>query len=350
MSQGRLKVGVVGLNMGSGHVQTYRKLPDAELIAICDNDAAWLHHCRTQWETPHAFTDYRELFALPELDAVSIALPTTLHAPATLAALEAGKHVLVEKPMALDADEAESMAAAAARASRTLMISHNQRFTPDALYLQRAIESGLLGDVYAVRTLWRRPMGQLAAPIAHRATGSYRRNWFNEADQGGGVARDLGSHMIDLALWFLGFPEPAEIAGCAYTMAGPQSEAHRDFPCDADDHTVGLVRFGNGASLQIEVSFGQHIDKESIVTEVFGTQGGARREPGQPLRLFGSTCGAYTTVEPRLASGGQSAQAEFVASILEGRPPLVTPEQGIAVMRVIDALLRNPIRRAPVGM
>jgi predicted dehydrogenase len=339
MSERRLKVGVIGLGAISGaHTGAYRALPSADLVAVCDAAAEWLEYCRAQLGVARAFGDYRELLALPELDAVSVCLPTHLHAPVTMAALEAGKHVLVEKPMAMDAAEAESMAQAARRAGRVLMISHNQRFGPDVQYLKRYIDAGSLGDVYFVRTLWRRPLGMLPPPTMDRATGAYNRNWFNEAAKGGGVARDLGSHVIDIAMWLMGFPEVSDVVGRAFTQFGPAFVRGTGAIFDADDHTVGFVRFKNGAAMQVEASYGQHIDHEEIITEVFGSRGGALRAAGQPVKLFGEAAGAYTTIVPRIPDQPGSPQAEFVDAILTGRAPLVTAEQGVAVMRIIDGI------------
>lgn len=335
LSNKRVRVGVAGLNMGCGHVKAYQNLPNAELVAICDSDEPWLRHCREQWDVPHAFCNYEEMVRMEGLDAVSIALPTYEHAPATLAALAAGKHVLVEKPMAMDAAEGEVMAAAAKRAGRILMISFNQRFSPEIRFLKRYIEAGHLGELYFVRTIWRRPLGMMPAPLGQRATGAYNRNWFNEAARGGGVARDLGSHVLDVAMWLLGFPEVAGVQGRAYTIFGPDLARDRQMTFDADDHTVGFVQFTNGASLQVEVSFGSHIDQETLLTELFGSQGGAVRSP---VKLFGEAAGAYTSITPRLDEPPAGAQAEFVDCILTGRQPIVTPEQGVAVMRLIDAI------------
>ena len=338
MERKPIKVAVVGLGIGAGHVKTYQELPDAELVAICDSSAPWLDHCRQQWGVADGYTDYHDLLAREDLDAVSIALPTYLHASAVIDALEAGKHCLVEKPMASDAAEGERMDAAAKSNGRLLMVSYNQRFSPDVRYLKRAIDDGALGDIYFARTLWRRPMGMMPEPVMDRPTGSYDRNWFNEVDRGGGVARDLGSHVIDVALWLMGFPEVADVRGHAYTMFGPDFVKGKGVKFDADDHSVGFVRFRNGASLQIEVSFGSHAEKETIVTELFGSKGGAVRSAGQPPKLFGETAGAYTVTEPRLQEPPASTQAEFVRSILERREPAVTTEQAIMVMRIIDEI------------
>lgn len=332
-------MGVVGLNMGQGHAETYKKLPNAELVAICDKDAGWLELCRERWEAPHAFSDYREMLELGDLEAISIALPTFLHLPVALAAFEKGKHVLVEKPMAMNAAEGEQMAAAAKAAGKTLMISLNQRFDADVQFLKRYIQEGHLGDVYFARTLWRRPLGGLPSPTLNRPSGIYSgRNWFNEAAKGGGVLRDLGAHVIDVALWLMGYPELEDAVGRAYTQFLPDFLSGTQLIGDADDHSVGFARFKNGASLQIEASFGQHIDHDELITEVFGSKGGAIRWSGRPLKLFGQVSGAYTTTEPRLQERRSSVQEEFVSSVLEGRPPLVTPEQGIAATRIMDAI------------
>ena len=340
MKESRLRVGVVGLGMGKNHAESYRGLTNAELTAICDTDEAWAEHLQEQWSVPSVFADYLEMFASDEVDAVSIALPTHLHHPATVAALQSGKHVLIEKPMAMNAAEAESMATAARNGNRVLMISMNQRFGQDAVFIKRCVEQGHLGQVYFARSVWRRPLGCLPPSQYERPTGTYHGvNWFNEAEKGGGAARDLGAHMIDLAMWFMGFPEIESVSGGTYTMFGPEAWKGKGVKFDADDHAVGFVRFSNGATLQIEISYGQHTDKQEVVTELFGSEGGVYRSAlDHCIKLFGSQCGGYTTAEVRLQEITRSPQAEFVESILEERQPLVTLEQGIAVMRVIDGI------------
>jgi predicted dehydrogenase len=247
--------------------------------------------------------------------------------------------VLVEKPMAMNAEEGAAMAAAATAAGRLLMVSYNQRFEQGSMFLKRWADEGGLGDIYFARAVWRRPMGQLPAPMQDRPTGAYNRNWFNEADKGGGVARDLGSHVIDLALWIMGFPEPVDITGRSYAHFGPEITRARGARFDVDDHTIGLVRFANGASLQVEVSFGQHTGEEEVVNEFYGTRGGASRSSvASGLKLFGEAAGAYTTTQPRYTEPAGSTQGHFVDCILNGQEPLITPAQGVTVTRIIDGL------------
>jgi len=341
-STDKLRVGVIGLNMGRGHAERYNRMHDADLVAVCDKDAAWMEHCRTEYSVPHGFTDFNEMLTMPEIDAVSIAVPTFLHLPMTLAALQHGKHVLIEKPMAMNVAECEQMAAAAREAGKTLMVSLNQRFDRDVVYLKSLIEEGGLGEIYFARTLWRRPLGSMPNPTMKRSTGMYtERNWFNEASKGGGALRDLGAHVIDVALWLMGFPELESATGCAYTKFLPDHLKGTAKTGDADDHSVGFAKFKNGASLQIEASFGQHIDHDELITEVFGTKGGALRWSGRPPKIYGQLGGALSTTEPRLPESKIAVQDEFVASILEGRPPLVTPEHGIASTRIMDAIFAS---------
>ncbi|MEI6914271.1 MAG: Gfo/Idh/MocA family oxidoreductase, partial [Armatimonadota bacterium] len=258
MADKKIRTGVIGLGLGAGHVAAYQAMDNAEVIAICDISEPWLKYCQDDWKISTGYTDYREMLKNKDIDAISIALPTKLHAEATIEALQAGKHVLVEKPMAVTGDEAQAMADAAKKSGRVLMVSYNQRFGQDVMFLKRYIGEGHLGDIYFARTLWRRPLGMLPPAMHPRPTGAYNRNWFNEANNGGGVARDLGSHVIDIAMWLLGFPEIESVTGKAFNIFLPEWLAGQGVQCDADDHSVGFVKFKNGACLQIEAAFGSY--------------------------------------------------------------------------------------------
>jgi predicted dehydrogenase len=332
-----LNVAVIGLGVGSGHAANYMKCPRSRLVAICDISKEWLEHCRQAWKVPKAYDDYQELLADEEIDAVSVCLPNYLHCPVSVTALEAGKHVLCEKPPAANAEEVKQMIAAARQANRTLMFSFNQRFTPEAQFLKRHIADGGLGDIYFARTCWLRPMGMLPPPVMHRPTGSYDRNWFNERAKGGGVMRDLGSHVIDRALWFMGFPTVARVHGNAYCRFGPAFAAAKGVTFDADDHSVGFVQFADGAAMSVEASFGSFVEKETIITELYGDKGGAVL--GEGVRLFGSAGQGFVTSSLNRCEGPvENAQEHFVKSLLEGTAPIVLPEHGLAVMQVIDGI------------
>ena len=162
----KTKVGVIGLSMGQHHVGMYKNVADAELLAVCDKDEAWLKHMQKEHAVPRTYLKYEDLLADKDVQAVSVCLPTSMHAPATIAALKAGKHVLCEKPMATSARDAQAMAAAAKETGKVLMISHNQRFTPQAQYIKRLVEQGRFGKIYFVRAGWRRRWAACPRPTA----------------------------------------------------------------------------------------------------------------------------------------------------------------------------------------
>jgi predicted dehydrogenase len=340
MSGSKLRVGVIGVGaMGLGHVNAYRANPNCELTALCDRDARWVERAKREYGARYAFTDWEALAACEEIDTVSVCLPTVFHAPATIAALEAGKHVLCEKPMAPNADQAQAMADAAAAAGKLLMIGYNQRLGGDIRFLKRCIDEGRLGEVYLVHTAWRRAMGVLPPPTASRPTGdTYSRNWFNEKAMAGGVCTDLGSHVVDLAMYLMGFPKLKQVVGCAYTKFGPVAFADRSVTFDADDHSVGFAKFENGASMIIEASFGCYIERDTLFQAVYGDSGGAHRESGQPLKLFGREGDAYVTATPEIDIPSVSPTDHFVECLVEGTRPLITPAEGVAVAQVLDGI------------
>ncbi len=340
MSRKKIGVGVIGVGaMGLGHVNAYRANPQCTLVALCDADARWADHARREYGARYAFTDWESLAACDAVDAVSVCLPTVFHAPATIAALKAGKHVLCEKPMAPNAEQARAMADAASAAGKVLMIGYNQRLGGDIQCLKRIIEAGRLGDVYLVHTAWRRAMGVLPPAVAARPTGdTYNRNWFNERAMAGGVCTDLGSHVVDLAMYLLGFPRLRQVVGHAYTKFGPKAAAAQGTVFDADDHSVGFAKFEGGASMIVEASFGCYVERETIFQAVYGDRGGARREAGQPLRLFLPEANASVAVTPEIDVPTVSPMDHFIECLVQGREPLIKPEEGVAVAEVLDGI------------
>ncbi|MBM3501481.1 MAG: Gfo/Idh/MocA family oxidoreductase, partial [Armatimonadetes bacterium] len=326
-----VRIGVIGVGaMGLGHVNAYRANPRCELVAVCDADARWVEQARIEYGALYAFTDWEALSACDEVDAVSVCLPTVFHAPATIAALSAGKHVLCEKPMAPNAAQARAMADAARAAGMVLMIGYNQRLGGDIQWLRRAIEAGRLGEVYLVHTAWRRAMGVLPPAVATRPSGdTYNRNWFNERAMAGGVCTDLGSHIVDLGLYLMGFPRLTKVVGQAYTKFGPAAARGTTF--DADDHSVGLAQFANGASMIIEASFGCYVEGETVCQAVYGDRGGARRESGQPLKLILPEGDGSVVSTPEIDVPTVSPMDHFIECLIEGKEPLIRPEEGVAV-------------------
>jgi predicted dehydrogenase len=328
----KLNVGVIGLGMGRWHLQNYAQCPECVIHALCDLDEGRLKSAQQDFGARYTFTDYTEMLSDRKLDAVTVALPNQLHAPATIAALRAGKHVLCEKPMAVNAAEAEAMVAAAKRAKKQLMIHFNQRFTPDARFLKRYIEAGGLGDIYYAKTGWTRRRG---VP----GMGS----WFTQkALAGGGALIDIGVHMLDFALWMMGYPKSVQVLGSAYSVFGPKMAEAAGTTFDVDDLAAALVKFDNGATLFLEASWASNIEFQDLIyTELCGTLGGAIRRNGQ-LKIFREELGGLLDATPnRFLAPSETPQQHFVTSLLRSELNLAPGEQGLEVMRILDALYES---------
>lgn len=339
MKNSKLNVGVVGLGMGLNHVAMYAGDPRVNLYALCDYDKNWLEFKSRQYKSEKAFLRFEDMIADPNLDAISFCLPTVHHAKGTIAALEAGKHVLCEKPMALNQAEAKAMRDASVRTGKKLMISQQQRYGADIQIIKKYADDGFFGDIYFMRAGWRRPLGMMPGPFTTREDGSvYSRNWFNEKDNGGGVLRDLGCHMLDNALYITGHPEMTGAYGDCYRKFYPDGYENGDYIVDSEDLAAAHVRFANGMSLELEVSFGSMVESEIVFNEIYGSRGGASRRNGR-VCFFSEKKGLVETIEADYSKLEQrGTQQRFVDAILGDSAVGVTPEQGIEIIKIIDAV------------
>jgi predicted dehydrogenase len=266
--------------------------------------------------------------------------------------LAAGCHVLCEKPLAINAADAERMVAAARRSDKILMVAFNRRYISNAIVLKQLIDAGVLGPIYYARAGWTRRSGIPGFG-----------GWFTtKALAGGGALIDLGVHMLDLALYMMGYPRPVAVSGATYAEFGPRGKgtwAYGTRPADpaqaifdVEDFATGFIRFENGATLVLEASWaGYQLLGDDIYLQLYGRTGGARlampnfREE-HSLRLTTEMGGTLVDAVPELPQEKGINEydreiAAFVQSIRTGVPPPVTAEQGLTVMRIIDALYRS---------
>jgi predicted dehydrogenase len=239
-----LKVGVIGLGMGRHHVEGFQMHPAAKVTAIVDLNQELLAQCAQKYQVAHQYQDYREMIEQETLDIISIATPNYLHCPITLAAFQAGCHVLCEKPMALNTAEARQMLVASQKAGKRLMINFSYRFMPQSMALRRQADEGLFGQIYYARTVWLRRRGIPGLG-----------GWFTQKkSSGGGALIDLGVHRLDLALWLMGYPRPVYVVGnCGNFLATDLAQKGGKL-FDVDDFAAGYVQFENGATLCLEIS------------------------------------------------------------------------------------------------
>jgi predicted dehydrogenase len=344
-SSDKLRCGVIGVGMGKGHVKGYQSHKRAEVVALADVDPNRLKAAATELGIARQYTDPLVMLRKENLDVVSVATPNKFHKPLTLAALEAGCHVLCEKPMAMNAAEAREMADTAEKAKRRLMINFSYRFTEQSWALKGQVASGILGDIYFARTIWHRRRGLPGFG-----------GWFGKKDlAGGGPLIDLGVHRIDLALWLMGYPRPVWVMGGTYDPIASELARKQGREFDVEDLAVAMVRFDNGAMLEIEASWAANIaEREMMETRLFGTRGGlVQRNLNEgyayeaELYTEREGCQFDMKLHPPVP-GCPSAYYHFIESILNNTPHVATAQEGLTVMELLDAIYASAAAGEPI--
>jgi len=337
----QMNVAVFGVGeIGLDHIASFQKHPAARVVALADTSEERARAAADQFGVAHVATDYRELLRRPEIDIVSIALPTWLHAPASLDALRAGKHVMLDKPMATNARDAARIMAQARRRQLHLMVGQNQRFTPAAQAVRQLVADGRLGDVYHARAVWQRRSG---IP----RIGS----WFTQQRfAGGGCTYDIGVHVLDLALHLIDDFEPAAVSGQTFAKFGPRglgdgtwgkSEIDPARPFDVDDFCVALLKLKSGRTVQLEVSWAAAMEQPDINgVQLFGTEGGASTNP---LRFYRAGQAGYEVIQVpgRTDLVPENRMAHFVDVVLGRAKPYVLPAQSLVVQKILDGIYRS---------
>ncbi len=353
---GKVGIGIIGFGgiAQAAHAPGYRAIPEqCEIVAIADIDLARREEARSdKWKIPNVFEDYRRMLEMPEIDAVSVCTPNYVHKEPTVDALHAGKHVLCEKPMAINAIEARAMRDAAHAAGKQLQIGYNWRFAAGAQSLKRAVDAGKLGDIYYAR----------AQALRRRGVPGW--GVFTQKDkQGGGPLIDIGVHITDLTLWLMGHKKPVAASAQIYTKFGNREGVIGTMgqwdPAiyTVEDFAVGLVRFEDGSTLTLESSFIANLAKDVFTTHLFGVEGGALFDMGD-YTLFREEYGTLTDSKPGWlpevpSSHGEEVRA-FVRTVKEGIPVAetgaATGEQGLMVTQIMDALYRSGEEKREVAI
>ena len=342
----KLKIAIVGCGgISNSHIAAYLKNEQAELYAFCDINPERLKYMGERYGMTRLYTDEREMLAaLPEIDAVDVCTWNAAHAPCTIMALEAGKHVLCEKPMAMNVEEAEAMKAAAEKAGRLLMIGFVRRFGRDCDIVSDLIRDGKMGEVYYAKTLNIRRNGNPGG-------------WFGEkARSGGGPLIDLGVHSIDLVRYLLGKPRAVSVYGATYAKLGARNDirtpkfyvsasATDHDICDCEDLASIMIRFADGTTLFVEMSYSLNVGTEENSIQLFGTKAGVKM--GDTVELYTQLDGYLSNVTLEGNTGldmGEAFRAEtghFVDCIQSGTPCRNSAEDGIEMMKILTAAYRS---------
>ena len=341
----KIKVGVIGVgSIAEMHIAGYKADPRVELAAFCDINEERLKEKGERHGVTRLYTDVKDMVAKEELDAVSVCTWNAAHAPCTIAALEAGLHVLCEKPMAMNVAEAEAMRDTAKRSGKLLMIGFVRRFGNDCAVVQDFINEGYFGDLYYAKATYLRRNGCPGG-------------WFGDKSRsGGGPLIDLGVHVIDLVRYLMGNPQPVSVYGAAFHKLGSRKElkAARNYVsaeksdydvCDVEDSVTALIRFDNGAVLSVETAFCLNMKQDRTSVELFGTKGGARLEPDFELYadMNGHLTDTVLSAEPVLGFDElfQREIDHYISCIADGIPCRAPAEDGAMLMKILDAVYRS---------
>ena len=339
MMSNKIKVGIIGAGgiAQYAHIPGSQKLKDVELLAVADPVAGRAKGVAEKFNIPRYFEDPQKMLAIAELDAVSVCVPNYLHAPLTIAALEAGKHVLCEKPPAMNAKEAAGMLAAAKKANKMLMYALQRRFQGDSQMLKRFIDAGQLGEIYYVKTSYLRRRGNPGG-------------WFSQkAKSGGGPVIDIGVHILDLVWWLMGTPKPIRVSASTYSkigLAGVEVPGWKALDStvadifDVEDLATALIRFENGATVFMDTSWILNNKTSVVSTELYGTRGGAKLDP---LEIYTEMQATLVDITPAHAkvSSYDAEVAHFIECIKGNKEPISNAEHGVGIMKMLDAVYKS---------
>jgi len=325
----KLRIGVIGLGWpGREHLKGYAVCEEARIAALCDKDTNLLKQQAEEYGVTDTYTDYKEMLASGKVDAVSVCLPNFLHCPVTCDALKAGKHVLCEKPPALNAREAARMAATAKKNKVVLMYALCQRFSAAAKYVRALVDKGELGDIYFGKAGYIRRRG---IPIG--AGG-----WFvDKSRAGGGALIDIGVHPLDCVWWLMGTPKPVAALGATYQKF--KNAVPKGVKFDVDDAAFAIIRFKNDATLILECSWALNMDPGGT-RMIAGTKGGANLSP---LKILTERDGVQVNITPELKEvhSFSGETANFVRSALGKEECVASAEQGVMLMKMLDAVYES---------
>lgn len=341
----KLKVGVIGAgSISELHMGSYQNNPNVDMHAICDLNEQRAKQLAEKYGFAKVYTNFKDMMADSELQAVSICTWNNTHAELSVAALEAGKHVLVEKPLSTTVEEALRVQDAVRRTGNILQVGYVRRYSSNSQLLKQFIDAGDLGEIYYAKASCLRRLGNPGG-------------WFaDKARSGGGPLIDLGVHMIDICWYMMGRPKVKSVSGNTYNRLGNRANIknlsfYKAADYDASKNTVedlanALIRFENGASLMVDVSFTLHAKKDEIIVRLYGEKGGAEIEP--ELALVSEKYDTILNVTPQVDSLGlnvreafQNEVNHFVDCCLTGATPISPVEDGVELMKMLCGIYES---------
>ena len=346
-----IKIGIIGCGgIANGkHMPNIKQVPGVEMVAFCDIIVERAEEAAKNYGTPDAkvYADYKELLKDETIDVVHVCTPNRSHSFITVDALEAGKHVMCEKPMAINSVEAKKMLDAAKRTGKKLTIGYQSRQRGDSKYLKAEAEKGNFGDIY------------YAEPIAIRRRAVPTWGVFlNEYEQGGGPLIDIGTHALDLTLWIMDNYKPKYCVGTSYHKLNNDTDtgnAWGDWDPEkftVEDSAFGFIVMENGATINLRSSWAlNYADPREATTTLCGTKAGADTKDG--LRINSVINGRQTITKVDLEAGGVAfyegassdpatlEQLQWYEALRNGTDPCVLPEQALVVTQILEGIYES---------
>jgi predicted dehydrogenase len=346
-----IRIGIIGCGgIANGkHLPALKNVKDVRIVAFCDilPEKAEAAKKKFGQEDANVYEDYKELLKDESIDVVHVLTPNRAHSFITVDALRAGKHVLCEKPMAINYAEAKKMLAAAQETGKILSIGYQNRWTPKVQYAKEVAEAGELGEIYYAR----------AVALRRRAVPTWG-VFLNEKEQGGGPLIDIGTHALDITLWLMNNYKPKYAVGATFRkLADQKNQANAWGDWDpkeftTEDAAFGFVVMENGAVVSVETAWALNIaDPKEAVTQLCGTLGGLDMLGKAPLTINAVRHGRQIIETPSFDAGGVAffdgatkgdpADLEALAfydAVRGGKPTPTRPEQALVVTWILEAI------------
>ena len=347
-----IRVGIIGCGgIANGkHMPALKQVPDCEMVAFCDVVPERAEKAAKDFgvEGARVYTDYKELLSDASIDVVHVCTPNRSHSFITVDALEAGKHVMCEKPMAINSAEAKKMLDAAKRTGKKLSIGYQSRFRDDAQYMKREAEEGTFGEIYYAK----------ATALRRRAVPTWG-VFLNQEEQGGGPLIDIGTHALDLTLWMMNNYKPKYCVGTAYHKLNRDTDQGNMWGnWDPDKFTVedsafGFIVMENGATIVLESAWALNtLDVREAVTSISGTKAGADMNDG--LRINGIRGGRQYVLTPSFEAGGVAfnhgktsespalrEEKAWIDAVRNDKDPVTLPEEAYCVTRILEGIYES---------
>jgi predicted dehydrogenase len=339
-----IRIGIIGAgNIGSVHASQFSQLRDiCEITAITDVYLPMAEQRAKEFGIPAVLESPEALIQSPNVDAVIIGVPNQYHAELAIQAIEAGKHVLLEKPMGINAEAAKQILKASEKSDKVVMIGHQMRWESVPMQIKAQIDRGELGKIYTAKTGWFRRKG-----IPGWGT------WFTRMDQsGGGPLIDIGVHMLDLALYLMGNPKPVSVFGSTYAEFGPKRKGigtwgkpNWNGVYDVEDLATALIKMEDGSTLTLEVSWAVHMDTDNTpFVHLMGTEGGASYRGATGKLLTEKFDKPMETPLARPENDEHERlrlSRHFLDCILTGKQPITSALSGFTNNLVLDAIYES---------